>query len=707
MGAGAGFDLLAQGNVQNAERASAYKQKEAYDAHEAKINDLIKKRTQLSENAKAFGKDTPDHKEALGALQQVDAALKEAYDPSKHPGAIQRFGHLLTNHLGITKPNPLNLYANPEQEPANSALAFNQPWAKQGPYVTKLSPEDEQKFQAWVQTTKVPWQDTPNADYDMRGYWQALVDPNNPNHALTGRVENGAFKGHFSDKWKTPYSGVFSRESMYATPNAPHWVGDKLVTSNGKLVSNETPGYKMPRSAQKELKARQQRANDALKEANLDVAAGPLSPTQEANAKAAATLASVQAAAKSFSTLNPDATDEEKQSFLTDLIQKTYGTTVAGNWKIVKGTLNGQPASVLFDSKTRQIRTLGGENLPPDLLATWVPQTNTTEAANKRADFDAYKKEHPDYKGTFEQWAAQQGAIGRAGGNPLKFNPATGQIQDLTTGTLYNENDPTNPSQVASMFKASNDFQAKKQAFQIKLAKIRSASYGEARQMAPLQVFDTANGNAPTYATFLEMKKQPGRYIPAGPAAKALTQENLMEDLTGVSGILRTDITDMKEDFPEAMKAKIAFATQAEDPAGALNALVASGALGSLPDDQFKVYVDLQQLAENAMAMRSVLGAGQGSDQVRSAIRATLPSLLSPNKKDALVQLDAYDKTIARLRRGIPKVQLRTDIGNGTNPAAGASLPPAARARLKEGMITTFSSGQSWTLENGQPKRVK
>lgn len=35
------------------------------------------------------------------------------------------------------------------------------------------------------------------------------------------------------------------------------------------------------------------------------------------------------------------------------------------------------------------------------------------------------------------------------------------------------------------------------------------------------------------------------------------------------------------------------------------------------------------------------------------------------------------------------------------------SLPPAARARLKEGRVTTFGNGQRWTLQNGQPVQVQ
>jgi len=42
----------------------------------------------------------------------------------------------------------------------------------------------------------------------------------------------------------------------------------------------------------------------------------------------------------------------------------------------------------------------------------------------------------------------------------------------------------------------------------------------------------------------------------------------------------------------------------------------------------------------------------------------------------------------------------------GNNERASA-LPDAARARLKEGVVTTFANGQKWTVKNGQPVQVQ
>lgn len=131
---------------------------------------------------------------------------------------------------------PLLTGMNPED--GNPAVSFkrNSAWDKPGPYVTKLSPIDEKKFQQWVRANKIPWRDIPTADYDMRGYWKAL-------QSGKAKQSRSTFDKtmHFPDTWKTPYDAVFSKESMYAKPNAPRWIGDKLYDDKGNLIVDETP----------------------------------------------------------------------------------------------------------------------------------------------------------------------------------------------------------------------------------------------------------------------------------------------------------------------------------------------------------------------------------------------------------------------------------------------------------------------------------
>lgn len=142
---------------------------------------------------------------------------------------------------------PLNHYPNPEDQPAATSYAFNQRWAKPGPYLTTLSPADETKFQQWLKTNpKVvdPNElNNPQADYDVRGWWLA-GEHGDPEASRILNAWDG--KMHSSDKWKTPYDGTFSRESQYALPTAPYWGGDKLRTNTGRLITDETPKKGVP-----------------------------------------------------------------------------------------------------------------------------------------------------------------------------------------------------------------------------------------------------------------------------------------------------------------------------------------------------------------------------------------------------------------------------------------------------------------------------
>ena len=61
--------------------------------------------------------------------------------------------------------------------------------------------------------------------------------------ASTGGDGDSRSWQHGSDRWKTPYNGSFSNESIYATADAPRWVGDRLKTADGRLVADETPAH--------------------------------------------------------------------------------------------------------------------------------------------------------------------------------------------------------------------------------------------------------------------------------------------------------------------------------------------------------------------------------------------------------------------------------------------------------------------------------
>jgi hypothetical protein len=136
---------------------------------------------------------------------------------------------------------PLLTGMNPEDEDPLVSYKRNEAWAKPGPYVTKLSPAQEAEFQKWA--AKNPQLvsgeiNTKTPDYDVRGRWLAEKQ-GDPAAKLT--MNKWDHKLHASDKWKTPYDAVFSKESIYAKPDAPYWKGDKLYTAKGELIVDETP----------------------------------------------------------------------------------------------------------------------------------------------------------------------------------------------------------------------------------------------------------------------------------------------------------------------------------------------------------------------------------------------------------------------------------------------------------------------------------
>jgi hypothetical protein len=114
--------------------------------------------------------------------------------------------------------------------------------AKPGPYITKLTPEEETKFQKWVKQNDVPMEnDTATSDYDMRGYFKDNILGGKGQGTKVSEFDN---RPHFPDTYKTPYHKTFSNESRYALPSAPHWDGDKLIDKNGKVIADETPKEK-------------------------------------------------------------------------------------------------------------------------------------------------------------------------------------------------------------------------------------------------------------------------------------------------------------------------------------------------------------------------------------------------------------------------------------------------------------------------------
>ena len=67
---------------------------------------------------------------------------------------------------------------------------------------------------------------------------------------------------------------------------------------------------------------------------------------------------------------------------------------------------------------------------------------------------------------------------------------------------------------------------------------------------------------------------------------------------------------------------------------------------------------------------------------------------------------DKLDKTYREMAKRYD-LDERNIVQDFSLEDAAAQLPPAARAALKEGQVTTFGNGQKWTLQGGQPVQVQ
>jgi hypothetical protein len=107
-------------------------------------------------------------------------------------------------------------------------------------YNTQLPQMDEFQFRNWVAQNRVPFD--PNAtapqDYDMRGYYQGLMQQNP--QARPTEVNPNDMRPHYTDNWKTPLHQTFSAGSQWAGRGAPNWnEKDQLVSPGGRIVADE------------------------------------------------------------------------------------------------------------------------------------------------------------------------------------------------------------------------------------------------------------------------------------------------------------------------------------------------------------------------------------------------------------------------------------------------------------------------------------
>ena len=211
-------------------------------------------------------------------------------------------------------------------------------------------------------------------------------------------------------------------------------------------------------------------------------------------------------------------------------------------------------------------------------------------------------------------------------------------------------------------------------------------------------VMDAEDGMAPVMARGYEILNNPGRYVAGQLGQMALNRENILMDIGDMSKVVRSDFHNLDREFSGEQRALIGSALSA--PPGMVAQYVESLARSGLSPAQSKLATDLIQLKENAMAMRGILPGGN-TETMRAAIANTLPGMGTPSVPYADIQLDALDRQIARLSRGIPKVPMRAPGGEIPQSGEGAAPPAPVRGPVaSQGKLNVQAQSAPKSIRN-------
>lgn len=394
--------------------------------------------------------DPSDIREAkTGLKKKVSVEDASATTPASQKAATSDGSTPSASQLPKQPKDAINQFSNPEEQPREVSFAFNKGWAKHGPYATNLPADEEAEFRQWAAANPdsirgevgsgPDFKPIVDADYDVRGHFHA-AKIGDPAASLTPNPWDG--KIHGNDKFKTPYNGGFSRESMYALSTAPGWTKEgKLLTQDGRLVTDETPrtedsstaqgqpaapaattdtgqlpalptpavsipGHDLTVKgpAQPKLSPRQQKAqSQAEQQAQLEIAAAGLTPEEkgiaQARADAAGNLFAFQANSKLYEMMNPRPTDpaeipeweKGKRAYQNELLQGMMGIKNKRNIKMF--TVPGSTTPIPLD-----------QNDPESWPEGAVPYKEPTIASIEIEEFR--QAQNAGYTGTIMQYKA-------------------------------------------------------------------------------------------------------------------------------------------------------------------------------------------------------------------------------------------------------------------------------------------------------------
>lgn len=198
-------------------------------------------------------------------------------------------------------------------------------------------------------------------------------------------------------------------------------------------------------------------------------------------------------------------------------------------------------------------------------------------------------------------------------------------------------------------------------------AMARGEAYGANR---PVQALD-GQGNA-VYMKAGDAERSGAAPLQAG--SQIMSKQAQFKDIYSGIGTMRAAINGISQEPLDAETiAKLTLASRESDPTVYHQAVDTILGTQQLSPAQQDFVIALQQLNERALSLRNLAGMGNGSDQVRAAIRATLPSAKSGDVSMMRKQLDAVTNLVDNLHTGVPNIN--TSAPNKSTNAPNTSAP--------------------------------
>jgi hypothetical protein len=196
----------------------------------------------------------------------------------------------------------------------------------------------------------------------------------------------------------------------------------------------------------------------------------------------------------------------------------------------------------------------------------------------------------------------------------------------------------------------------------VELAGKRAETYNTSRHYAAIN----KETGFLEYPSATQMNQHPDMYAPVSGGMQAIQKEAVFGDIYyNIDNVQEAAdaLAKTPGGFSATSRLQMLTAMASNEPSKTLNTMISSGAMGTLNPAQADYLRAVASLSENAMSVRALISAGQGSEDMRNAIRAVVPFAGTPNIGYLKGQLKLFKGTVQRLEKGVPKVMIKPGAG--------------------------------------------